>query len=418
MAGQVNSVWPESRTDFPSVSLRHYEQQVNDRQMTSSAPKIDERLLPENAVSYPLAWRKIPNRSVEIFSTTSNEIRPVLPSLLADSSIMMPIHPLSEHRYRADELIYSGTIQFSASYRTVFFEPESDGILGNWIPDGMTLMLKLSLEEPLPGIPGDRRLTREKIEKCILLSDALPVELESDPLANQLEIVPEFLGMSSEDGGVIFRLLPESGILPVFSLYSMDRKTPGEPPVIVRHLQKIYKGDSARIVEELGDQLAKPIVQSLLAGFRAGFALEMHAQNTLISLGENSLFERVYFRDLEGVVFSNKFRVNRGLKPLFSNRNNSELVWQGKSMRRWFNRNLDHDLGRIFGCALDALSSYGMIDSKNKRKAVASIRKSVRQAVHSAKLKASNWPGSILPYSRAPWGNGLRLGHYFSTRFR
>ena len=121
--------------------------------------------------------------------------------------------------------------------------------------------------------------------------------------------------MSSEDGGVIFRLLPESGILPIFSLYSLDCKTPDEPPVIVRHLQKIYKDDSARIVGELGDQLAKPIVQSLLAGFRAGFALEMHAQNTLISLGENSLFERVYFRDLEGVVFSNKFRVDRGLTP-------------------------------------------------------------------------------------------------------
>ena len=413
--GKCSPVTPKADA---TSDLKHYEQQVNDRKLSSSAPAIDDRLLPENAASLPLAWRKISRSDAEIFSTTTTDLESILPALLIDSFVLMPIHPLSEDRYPTEELIYSGHIQFSASYRTVFYEPECGGILFDWIPDGMVLMFKLSLEDPLPGIPGDRRLTREKIEKCILVSDALPLELTNDPLVHKFEVVPEFLGISSKDSGAIFRLLQASGVLPVFSLYSTDRTKPAEPPLIVRRLQEIYGGDSAKKATELGDQLAKPLVQALFAGFRVGFAMEMHAQNTLFSLGEKCLFDRVYFRDMEGVVFSNKFRIDNGLQPLFSNHSNSELFWEGESMRRWFNRNLDHDLGRIFRCAVDVLLKYGVIDSREKIRAIASIRHTVRQAINSAELQALSWPGQFLPFSRAPWGNGLRPGDYFSTRFR
>ena len=94
--------------------------------------------------------------------------------------------------------------------------------------------------------------------------------------------------------------------------------------------------------------------------------MEMHAQNTLCSIGENSLVDRVYFRDLEGVVFSDNFRIERGLEPLFSKYSNDELVWDGASMRVWFNRNLGHDVGRIFEGALDALRSDGLLDKAHR----------------------------------------------------
>jgi hypothetical protein len=398
--------------------LRHYEQQVNDRFMTSQPPAIDKRLLPENASRIPLAWRKTPINDIEVFSSTRGAIEPLLPFLADDGSVMMPVHPLSEYRYQADELTRSGHIQFSASYRTVFFEPEAGGVLQDWTPSGQTLMIKLGLDEPLPGIPGDRRLTRDKIEKCILLSDALPAELEDDPLAARLDIVPEFFGLSCPDHGVIFRLLPETGVMPLFSLFSVDRTSPNEPPIIVSRLQSMYQGDAREIAQNLGSQLAKPLIESLLAGFRAGFSLEMHAQNTLISLGENSLIDRVFFRDLEGVVFSNKFRVERGLQPLFADIDNDELVWDGNSMRSWFNRNLDHDLGRVFEGALTVLVARGVLDGKEKSVAIASIQKVIREAIRAAGLENIAWPGRVLPFSRAPWGNGLRPGHYFATRFR
>ena len=399
-------------------NLRHYEQQVNDRFMTSLPPAIDERLLPENARSLPLAWRRIPLNEIEAFSARRDGIEPMLPWLTDDGSVMMPVHPLSEYRYGTDELTYSGHIQFSASYRTVFFEPEAGGILQGWTPPGQSLMIKLGLDEPLPGIPGDRRLTRDKIEKCVLLSDALPVALENDPLAAHLDIVPEFFGMSCQDHGVIFRLLPETGVMPLFSLSSVDRTSPDELPVIVSRLQSFYHGDAEKIAQNIGIHLVKPLVESLLAGFRAGFSMEMHAQNTLISLGDDNLIGRVYFRDLEGVVFSNNFRVERGLKPLFADVANDELIWGGKSMRCWFNRNIDHDLGRVFEGALAVLGARSVLDGKQKSIAIASIRKVTRDAVRSADLENIARPGRVLPFSRAPWGSGMRPGHYFSTRFR
>ena len=146
--------------------------------------------------------------------------------------------------------------------------------------------------------------------------------------------------------------------------------------------------------------------------------MEMHAQNTLISLGEDNLVGRVYFRDLEGVVFSNKFRVERSLKPLFPDVANDELLWEGSSMRSWFNRNIDHDLGRVFEGALTVLVARGVLDGKQKSIAIASIQKVTRDAIRSAGLESIAWPGRVLPFSRAPWGNGTRPGHYFSTRFR
>ena len=206
--------------------------------------------------------------------------------------------------------------------------------------------------------------------------------------------------------------------MPLFSLSSVDRTSPNELPVIVSRLQSFYQGGAEEIAQNIGIHLAKPLVESLLAGFRAGFSMEMHAQNTLISLGEDNLIGRVYFRDLEGVVFSNKFRVERGLKPLFADIVNDELVWDGSSMRCWFNRNLDHDLGRVFEGALTVLVARGVLDTKQKSIAIASIRKVTRDAIRSADLENIARPGRVLPFSRAPWGNGTRPGHYFTTRFR
>jgi siderophore synthetase component len=67
---------------------------------------------------------------------------------------------------------------------------------------------------------------------------------------------------------------------------------------------------------------------------RAGFSLEIHAQNTLLQLGADRLNEQVLFRDLEGVVFSDRYRRRQGLPALFANLVNEELLWTGDSVRR------------------------------------------------------------------------------------
>lgn len=79
-------------------------------------------------------------------------------------------------------------------------------------------MIKVHLEQSLTGVPGDRRLTRDKIEKCVLLSDKLAAVAAEDPLARRPSIVPEFLGVSHCDGGALYRLVLEGGLIPTFAL--------------------------------------------------------------------------------------------------------------------------------------------------------------------------------------------------------
>ena len=399
-------------------SLLHFEQRVNDRDRTSKAPAIDSELLPEAGKRRPLAWRRIPAGQLEVFHTSDELAREALAQLRGGEDILVPVHPLSEYRFEQEGLLYAGFMQVSASYRTIFYEPEAGGPFHGWVPPGQALSIKLHLDEPLPGIPGDRRLTRDKVEKCVLLSTALPNAVANDPLADRLRILPEFLGLSHPDGGVLFRLVPDAGAFPAFSLHSRDQTAPGEPPLIIAALDALHPDARDAAAEDIGPQLAAPLVRSLLAAMRAGFSLEMHAQNTLLQPGRQRLIDAVLFRDLEGVVFSNRFRRSNGQEPLFADSKNEELIWPGRSMARWYNRNLDHDIGRILSATLEVLSSTGYFSDINIQIARQSIRHSVREAVRESGLSGLHWPGRLMGFSRSPYGNGLRLGDYYRTRYR
>lgn len=399
--------------------LVHCEQWINDRRHTSAAPDIAEHLLPESGQAGRLAWRRLPRAAVETFALDDMLHTAILQSLSRGDDFLMPVHPLEEQRYPSRELVFSGRIRVSASYRTVFYEPEAGGPLSDWDPGAdRTLMLKLHLQAPLPGIPGDRRLTRDKVEKCVLLSRVLPPEMAAQSLAKDLEVIPEFFGAAHEDGGLIIRAVPQRGLLPAFSLYSRDRRDPGSPAIIVRRIRALYGDDVTTAAQRLGADFAAPLIGPVLAGFRAGFSLEMHGQNTLVSLGSSRLLKRVYFRDLEGVVFSDGYRVRQGMTPLFPDSGNSELLWQGDSMRRWFNRNLDHDLGRIFTGVLQSLDEAQLFGAAELAVARRSIRREVRRLIRLAGLSGLAWPGRVLPFARSPYGNGTRLGHYYRTRYR
>lgn len=399
--------------------LVHCEQWINDRLHTSAAPDIAAHLLPESGAAGRLAWRRLPLEKVETFAIDDGLHAAVLAGLSRGSTFLMPVHPLEESRFPDRELEFSGRIRVSASYRTVFYEPDPGGPLSDFSPGpGRTLMLKLHLQAPLPGIPGDRRLTRDKVEKCVLLSRVLPQEMTDQPLADGLEVIPEFFGAAHEDGGLIIRALPQQGLMPAFSLYSRDRRDLELPPAIARLVIALYGDDVSTAARRFGEDFAAPLIGPVLAGFRAGFSLEMHGQNTLLSPGSSQLIKRVYFRDLEGVVFSDAYRARCGLAPLFPQSRNNELLWQGTAMRRWFNRNLDHDLGRIFTGALQALEEAGVFNAADVAVARRSIRREARRLIRAADLAGLAWPGRVLPFVRSPYGNGTRLGHYYRTRYR
>ncbi len=398
--------------------LKYYEQRVNNRFGTSAAPEIDASLLPETASAHRLKWRRVPRRDVALYADGSGIAGDVQAALQQDDCMLLPIHPFEENRWPDETFVESGHVEVSASYRTMFFEPDPDGLLSDVVGPDTTLMLKLHLEKPLQGIPGDRRLSQQIVQKCVLLSTQLTKIMGVDRLGEGCDVVPEFLGVATADTGVIFRLMPATGVLPLFSMFSPDPELVGSSSHIEAALRRLYGDESAVAARQLGYELAEPLVRPLFAGFRAGFSIEMHAQNVLFEPGENRLIDRVFVRDLEGVVFSNRYRIGQGLEPLFEGYENEALDSGYKSMSRWFNRNFDHDLGRAFTASLDALVRSGYFSETDRKTAVRSIRKVVRRLVSEAELGHLDWLGRILPISRSPYGNGLGKGHYYRSRYR
>lgn len=398
--------------------LKYFEQNVNNRFGTSVAPAIDKSLLPEAATAHRLKWRKVPVGDLSFYDDGSDLALASKSALCQDGCVYLPMHPFEEDRWPDEEFVESGKISVSASYRTVFFEPDDGGILAGVANDNTAIMLKLHLEHPLPGIAGDRRLSRQVVQKCVTLSPFLQKIMRDDPRDTRCEIVPEYLGMSNDETGVIFRRMPENRVLPLFSMFSPDPGLSGADSHIESSLRRMFGEDASKAARAFGDQLARPFLRPLFAGFRSGFSLEMHAQNVLFQPGESALVDRVFFRDLEGVVFSNRYRVAQGLDPLFAEYDNSELVSNYRSMTRWFNRNVDHDLGRVFTASLDALVNCGYFGDHERAIAVRSIQRVTRECVREFGVGRLNLPGRILPISRSPYGNGLGLGFYYRTRYR
>ncbi len=398
--------------------LRYYEQNVNDRYSIARVGELDEALLPESAVDHRLKWRRIPLSVTNCFDDGSGLANTLMSELCDDGFIHVPIHPLELSRWPDEDFIESGSISVSASYRTVFFEPDQDGLLSCLARDGVSVMMKLHLEHALPGIDGDRRMITPIVEKCVALSSPLQEILQELSIGAQVELLPEFLGYSNDETGVIFRRMPDCEALPLFSMYSPDSRFPGSSSHIERWMRQKYDDKAIEAAAEFGHQLAKPLLAPLFAGFRSGFSMEMHAQNVLFEPGESTLIKRVFIRDLEGVVFSNHYRIAQGMEPLFRDYDNSELVSDYRSMTRWYNRNVDHDVGRIFTASLDALEACGYFGARERACAVRSIRQTARECVRAAGVGHLNFLGRILPISRSPYGNGLGKGFWYRSRYR
>jgi hypothetical protein len=398
--------------------LVHLEQRVNERLGTDPPPAIPGELLPEAGQWLPMTWARVPRDRLRMLADDAVELAGLDAALDAGDGLrLFPLHPFLKSRYAAESLIESGRFTVSASYRTVFFEPEAGTPLQALVPAGERLMIKLHLDDPLPGIAGDRRLTPQKTEKCIQLSALIPRQL---PTVSEVcfTVLRERFGLLHDERGAIFRRVPATGVLPVFSIYSRDASLPDNPPWLLARLQERFS-TARSAAEGLGELLAAPLIAPILAGFRAGLSLEMHAQNTLIRPGQgNRLISEVMFRDLESVVVLRGLREAFGLPPADLDVANPEYFIAPEIATRWFNRNVDHDLGRSLRWSLRVLEREGYFSSREVDAARCSIRRALRCAIRAHGLERLARPGRWLPYSRSPYGDGLRTGHYYRTDLR
>ena len=183
-------------------------------------------------------------------------------------------------------------------------------------------------------------------------------------------------------------------------------------------LRKAKATTGADMIKLFGSIFIEPLVFSLLSAFRQGFSLEMHMQNVLMHFSEQGLVENVYYRDLEGVIFSREFRYKHGLPELFGNDNNAELFKNSNKFRRYFNRNFDHDLGRIFENLLIALNRSNVFRTNEIPVIVKSVRKTIHKAMQKYDFKKWVFLNHWLRVSRTPYGNGIHPSHYYFCKFR
>ena len=408
-----------SEHDFiGSRSLIDWEQHVNDRLGTAPAPPLSPSLLPESSAWLPMRWVRVDEHDVKAIFDSPEIARP-LSAMVGDhdGGMLFPIHPLIESAFPPERVVSSGRFAVSASYRTVFYEPEGRGPFTGFAGDGECLMLKLHLDDLLPGIAGDRRLTPAKVNKCVSLSRVLPHALAQGGRAHRLEVIREQVGLIYGERGVLVRAVPRCTAIPLFSFYSRDDRVPGSVPIIVKCLDQLA-GGPARAAGALGEWLAEPLFEAVLAGFREGFSLELHAQNTLVVPDPDRLIGRLLFRDLESVVFFPDYRSQRRCPDLALDSADPELVQHPRKPNRWFNRNMDHDVGRILYWTLAVLEREGYFGRKELRTARASIRSTARRLIEQFDLEPLARQGRWLPYSRSPYGTGRRPGHYYRTMFR
>jgi hypothetical protein len=398
--------------------LVYYEQHVNDRFGTSSADSVPEFMRPETGSCVPLCWQRVPAGEAEVVAEQSVDDGKITRHAGHDGFLLYPLHPLEADKVRASEIVESGHIRFSASYRTVFYYPEDGGPFSSYCDPGQCLMIKLNLTEKLPGIPGDRRLDRDTIRRCVQVGPVIVRELSAIAPDTPLRIVTEPFGIVVGDTGALFRPITKQGIVPLFSLFSRDARNEEGHTLLEAELRERYAEDPMESAKRFGDDVAGPLVRALLDGYRCGFSLEMHAQNTLISIGDDRLIDRVHFRDLEGALVSNSLRERLGLRPIRLEGKNVFGDEDAFPVGRIFNRNLDHDLGRVFRGCLNALHKSRYFGSRERRAAQSSIRRAVRTALCEAELPIAHVGPRILPISRAPWGSGLRPGHWFRAEFR
>jgi hypothetical protein len=309
-------------------------------------------------------------------------------------------------------------MKITASYRTVVFEPDPKGPVKFKLRPGEKLMIKLNYDGSLPGIKGDRSLPRDKVAKCVAISRELGRLLSMNRLSPNLRIIREQVGLVHNNRGAIFRIIPHRPLVPLFSLFSRDRRFPEREPLVLRTLRSVRGLSAKDAAQKFGKLLAKPFLTALFSAFREGFSLEMHTQNVLIGFNESGLIDEVYYRDFEGVVFSNSWRRVMSLPELFDDDHNPELHKYDSKMRRYFNRNLDHDLGRFWKNVIDVLQDNGYFGREDSQKAVSSVRREVRSAVKAFGLDRLAFWGRLLRFAPSPYGSWYSRGHYLRCYFR
>lgn len=392
-----------------SLRFRDLERFLNDRSTVAGTLEVPSEWLPESAVPHPLLWARVPRADVRVYVDPGRNVN-WHGHLVRDEEILFPVHWWDREvwtGYRIEEL---GLGWIGSSFRTVMIEPGT----GSPLPDDLAerLVLKLNLDAGIPGVRGNRTLDPPRVEKCVRISEDLRDLAMQGEISRRLGFFEKPLGLAVGGRGVLFREIPHPGLVPGFSFWAERR---GAVPIVVEYIDRasVAGGVERRFLENI----AQPLLESVMSAMRCGYGLEMHAQNTCFLVPSDGAPLKVYYRDLEGVAYSGRLRAGRfGADPLAAG--NSEIHKYEATIFRMFNRNFDQDLTTVLTRSLDALERHERISPGARKATCREVRRMYRDL--RADLGLQRWdPFPRVSFvSRSPYGSGYRRSHWYRRMYR
>lgn len=203
-----------------------FEQFVNNRKRIIGDPKIPYEFTPESGLKHDLVWVLVSFDQVKFLATRSSMIGERLAKAVTiqepEKKVIFPIHWFQEQYYRSQEKVELGKGVVSSSYRTIFVEFDKSNAQYPFLDHMESYMLKLHLENGLPGIEGDRRITEDVAMKCLRKSDHLALLKQKGYFPDFFDFMPEEFSIIYENRGVIFRRIVDHDVIPAFSLFSRN----------------------------------------------------------------------------------------------------------------------------------------------------------------------------------------------------
>lgn len=309
-------------------SYIHLERWVNQPKysVTAQYSEVSKRYHPRlGEPHFELPYFFINRQHIELFLAQPDAV--LYKKLITKRQVRFFCHPDSLEEFKNDQdfLKSAGQMKVSptSSTRTVLTRQESTNF-----------MVKLHLNRRVSRFI--RRLSRDSIIHSVQISRELEELTKQPDCPKEFAYLPESIGVSHKKIGAGFLIRESTArpcvtngkryLLPFFSLYSRDNKSPDDPPILTQLLSRLSRSNKKRPLDIFMSKIMEPFIKSWTYAFLSrGLLLEAHGQNTLLEIDDQFRPCRIVQRDFQSTPVDPEIRQKNSLALPFK----KHIIGQG-----------------------------------------------------------------------------------------